>query len=633
MNVGSSSNGLLVKGGQVAGVPHPEDAGAAQALDGSRDAPAVSGPRLAALPAVSPNAAVGLVIGTVPATPLRFSVGLAPGQYLQLDDVVVTSRDLPGRAPVQIAGLVTDVEAVHEGARYASDVFLIQQGALPAEVCEVAEVTVTRVEPEIYVPPLPGAAVRRAAGQQRDIALYFDEMGAAKVPVGFGRDGQPVFINFEFLDGTRGAHVSISGVSGIATKTSFATFLLHSVVNCGVLAGEAHNTKALIFSVKGEDLLFLDYANSRLTAGQRERYEALRLPAAPFGNVRVFAPPRRDDPAGTPDVTARDRAVSPFYWTLAEFCEQELLPFVFADAEDERAQHTMLIGQVAARLRRDAIAAGSDGAIRVCGVDPAGDKTIRTFGDLVGLLETELGDDSLRGSWVAASTATGSVNAFLRRMRSSVRGLSVIIRGDLGHRGERSITTSRAQTTVIDLHNLPDRAQRFVVGVTLRGELARKERQGTARPLMFVMLDELNKYAPREGDSPIKQILLDVAERGRSLGVILIGAQQTASEVERRILANCSIRVAGRLDAAEAERPEYGYLPPAQRQRATLAKPGTMFVAQPDIPVPLAVDFPFPAWATRPAEKGVWAGRDLGPAVPADPFATIPGADDDPPPF
>jgi DNA helicase HerA-like ATPase len=169
--------------------------------------------------------------------------------------------------------------------------------------------------------------------------------------------------------------------------------------------------------------------------------------------------------------------------------------------------------------------------------------------------------------------------------------------------------------------------------VTLRGEFARKERQGTARPLMFVVLDELNKYAPREGDSPIKQILLDVAERGRSLGVILIGAQQTASEVERRILSNCAIKVAGRLDAAEAERPEYGYLPPAQRQRAMLAKPGTMFIAQPDIPVPLAVDFPFPAWATRPSEKGTWTGVEAGPAAPSDPFGAIPGAHDDSPPF
>ncbi|HEX9624072.1 MAG TPA: ATP-binding protein [Streptosporangiaceae bacterium] len=578
---------------------------------------------------------LGLVVGTVPATPLTFSVGLAPGQYAQLDDVVITHRQMPGNGQnaVQISGVVTNVEATHEGARFASDVFLIEQGALPAEICEVAEVTVTRVEPEMYVPPLPGAPVKRAKGAERDSALYFDEMGASKVPVGFGRDGQPVFANFEFIDGTRGAHVSISGVSGIATKTSFAMFLLHSITNCGVLKGEAHNTKALVFSVKGEDLLFLDYANSRLTPGQAAKYKALGLPATPFGNVRVFAPPRKGDTSGTPDVHARDRAVSPFYWTLAEFCEQELLPFVFADSEDERAQYTMLIAQVAVRLRRDAVPAGGDGAVKITGLDPANDKIIRTFGDLVALLEAELGDDATRGAWVSGSTLTGSVNALLRRLRSAVAPLSVIVRGDLSHKGERSISTSRAQMTVIDLHNLPDRAQRFVVGVTLRAEFARKERQGTARPLMFVMLDELNKYAPRDGDSPIKQILLDLAERGRSLGVILIGAQQTASEVERRILANCAIRVAGRLDAAEAQRPEYGYLPPAQRQRATLAKPGTMFIAQPDIPVPLAVDFPFPAWATRPSEKGEWAGHDSGPARPADPFAAIPGAQDDPPPF
>src|ERR1700722_19712284 len=109
-------------------------------------------------------------------------------------------------------------------------------------------------------------------------------------------------------------------------------FLLHSITNCGVLAGEAHNTKVLVFSVKGEDLLFLDYANSRLTAAQRALYARLGLPAAPFGNVRVFAPPRRDDPAGTPDVSARDRAGSPFSWTPVAFWGPGLLPFAVAAA-------------------------------------------------------------------------------------------------------------------------------------------------------------------------------------------------------------------------------------------------------------------------------------------------------------
>ena len=48
------------------------------------------------VPGRSDSDALGLVVGTVPATPLGFSVGLAPGQYAQLDDVVVTRRELPG---------------------------------------------------------------------------------------------------------------------------------------------------------------------------------------------------------------------------------------------------------------------------------------------------------------------------------------------------------------------------------------------------------------------------------------------------------------------------------------------------------------------------------------------------------
>ena len=163
----------------------------------------------------------------------------------------------------------------------------------------------------------------------------------------------------------------------------------------------------------------------------------------------------------------------------------------------------------------------------------------------------------------------------------------------------------------------------------LRKLLETKEQQGTREPLTFVVLDELNKYAPREGTSPIKEILLDIAERGRSLGMILLGAQQTASEVSRRVIANSAIRVVGRLDTAEAARAEYAWLPPAQRDRATIVKPGTMLVSQPEIPVPLVLEFPFPAWATRADE----ADRGRPPAearpVPQDLFDDLAPADDD----
>ncbi|MFC4122580.1 ATP-binding protein [Nonomuraea zeae] len=565
--------------------------------------------------------AVGRVLGTQAASPLSFWVGLEPGKVVQLDDVVVTRRDVPGYGPVLVAGVVTTVEARHEGAAYDSDVFLIADGALPAAVVEVAEVRVTRVEPEVFVPPLPGSKVFLASAGDRDQALYFDVMDR-RIPIGMGRDGQPLYANFDFLDGTRGAHVSISGVSGVATKTSFATFLLYSIFNSGVLAGEAANTKALIFSVKGEDLLFLDHDNLRLDEKARIAYARLGLPAKPFGSVHVFAPPRPGDPNGVPHVSARTQGVSSFFWTLTEFCEEELLRFVFADADDERAGYSLLVGQVAARLKSWAEPVGDGGAVMVQGT------ACRTFSDLVELLSDQLQDEGTRQQWTGAQTPLGTVNAFLRRLRSAVRALSPIVRGDLPFYRNHSVKTSDAQVSIVDLHNLPERAQRFVVGVVLRGEFHRKESSGTARPLLFVVLDELNKYAPREGDSPIKEILLDVAERGRSLGVILIGAQQTASEVERRIVSNSAVRVAGRLDPAEAARSEYGWLPPAVRERATIAKPGTMFVAQPEIPVPLAVAFPFPAWATRPAEAAAQPVK-----AGADPFQGLPGVEEDIPPF
>ncbi len=543
----------------------------------------------------------GRVLGTVDATPLTYSFALETHGSVQLDDVVVTRRELPGGGAVTLSGVVTQVRAHHEGARFDSDVFLIQDGVLPAEVVEVADVLTTRVEPETYVPPLPGSEVHLAVGADRDRALYFDQM-EHRLPIGLGRDGLPLYANLEFIDGTRGAHVNISGISGVATKTTYATFLLYSLFNSGILGAEAANTKALIFNVKGEDLLFLDHANRRLTDADRERYTALGLAAGPFGSVAVYAPPRRGDPNAGPDVATRHTGVDTYYWTIAEFVTEELLPFAFVEPEDERHQYTMLIHWVAAKLLRDGHAHGDDGAWEVDG------EVVRTYHELVDLVVGRLQDQI----WAPPATTMGTTNAFIRRFLSSQQSLGHLIRADIPLRQRHAVRTSDAQVTVVDLHNLRDRAKRFVVGVTVKRTFEEKENSGVSRPLLFVVLDELNKYAPREGQSPIKEILLDVAERGRSLGIILIGAQQTASEVERRVISNSAIRVAGRLDSAEADRPEYGFLPVVHRARATIAKPGTMFVSQPEIPVPLVVEFPFPAWATRPDERQ--------PAGTGDPF-------------
>jgi len=556
-------------------------------------------------PSLNEGEATGWVLGTPQsaATPLDFWVYVDPKHYLQLDDVVHVRSPLPDGRDVDVYGVVDEVRAIHEGVRFDSDVVLATAGTLPVETAVSAHVSVTRVEPEIFVPPMPGRAVSRAHGAAREEALFFDRM-PVRIPLGLSRSSEPVYGNFDFLNGTRGAHVNISGISGVATKTSYAMFLLYGLLEGSALGAEAHAARSLIFNVKGEDLLFLDKPNAGLDGEDRVRYEALDLPARPFQSVAFFAPVKRGAET-VPDTGSRMDGVTGFYWTLREFCAEGYLRFLFTDADDDRSQLGYVVDLVARQL---AVAARLSTAGRPT-VEIAG-STVATFDELVDAI-ADMTDPEAGGTW-ASRAAAGTVHAFLRRLEAAAAHVGHLIRGNAPGRDEpHRVDWTRTQVTVVDLNRLHDRAQRFVVGVVLKRMFEDRLASGHNRPLTFVVLDELNKYAPREGSSPIKDVLLDIAERGRSLGVVLIGAQQTASEVESRVVANCSYRVVGRLDAAEAQRGEYRFLTSAARARASLLKPGSLILQQPDIPVPLLVQFPRPAWATRPSEVPERADRDI----------------------
>jgi uncharacterized protein len=557
---------------------------------------------------------VGRVLGTLDSMPLEFWVAVEEGQYLQLDDVVEVLTPLPDGREIRLFGVVDLVRARHEGARFDSDVFLVERGVLPASVAHAAHVKVTRVEPEVFVPPRPGQAVRRATGLRREQALFFDGM-ERKVPIGLSRDGEAVFANLDFLDGSRGAHVNISGISGVATKTSYATFLLHSLFTSGALGGDAANTHALVFNVKGEDLLFLDQPNAKVKDEDRAAYAKLGLPAEPFASTQFLAPVRKGSAERLPATGSRGEGVTAFFWTIREVVQERLLRFLFAEADDGGAsQLSFVVDRIEAKL---AAAASARGEAKDAWIEIEGER-IETFDALVeALTDHPDGDESLAERW-SRPAAAGTVAAFERRLHASAKHVGHLIRGkDTGRRSEHVLDWKSRQLSVVDIHALHDRAKRFVVGAVLKRMFEEKESLGTPRPLVFVVLDELNKYAPREGSGPIKEVLLDISERGRSLGIVLVGAQQTASEVESRIVANAALRVVGRLDAAEAERPEYGFLTAAGRGRAGILKPGTMIVLQPEIPTALLVRFPFPAWATRKSEVAA--------AATVDPFAGFRG--------
>ena len=552
---------------------------------------------------------VGYVIGTEDAYALDFWVWVDPGRYLQLDDVVSVPLTLPDGKPIWIHGVVDRVRSRFEGGHFDSDARGASEGSLPLNVANAAHVAVTRVEPEVFVAPFPGGDALKSVGEQRDEALYFDKMrrDGTAFPIGFARDAGLMFGNIEFLDGTRGAHMNVSGISGVATKTSYALFLLYSLFHSAALR-DAPNTKAIVFNVKGEDLLWLDKPNRHLDDTARAFYEAAGLPVGPFGSVGVWAPAQRGEEALVP-ASVRQEGVMAYAWSLAEFCSGRFLRFLFAEADSETSQLSFVIRQVEEWLADERVIGRPDAR----GFLTMEDGTrVTSFKELADLLEERI--DS-----IAPRAAEGTRTAFIRRLFDAVGTAGHLVRAIAPDEVDRhrirvldGENGAIKQVTVIDINGLPDRAKRFVVGVVVRRLVEQKESLGTNRPLVFLVLDELNKYAPREGWSPIKEVVLDIAERGRSLGLILIGAQQTASEIERRVTANAAFRVAGRLDTAEAARDEYGFLTDAAKARASILKPGSLFVRQPEIPVPLLVQFPFPAWATRRDEVDLVAEGSNG---------------------
>jgi DNA helicase HerA-like ATPase len=401
----------------------------------------------------------------------------------------------------------------------------------------------------------------------------------------------------------------------VATKTSFALFFLRLLSARPDILGEgAANLRILVFNVKGEDLLWLDRPNRYFDPEAAHTWERLGVAPTPFPSVGFWAPPRSaTGDVMVPDTGGRLEGVTAFCWTPREFIDEGLLRFLFTDSADARNQIPFIEERVRAQLRRFAVdVVGVPGAVVLR--DPADEsakpghqvaphKGERVITDLRSLVEaiTEYVDPE-DGSepdvkWTGRVQA-GTVSAFARRLHAAVNRLGHLVRA-----GEsRRIDRAAAQVTVVGIQSLHDLGQRFVVGALLAETFAEKENTGQRLPLSVVVLDELNKYAPRDGTSALKDMLVDIAQRGRSLGVLLVGAQQTASRVAQEVMENAAIRVAGRLDAAEAERAEYGWMLPSTRARARLLKPGTMVVSQPSIPVPLVVEFPFPPWATRKEE-------------------------------
>ena len=132
--------------------------------------------------------------------------------------------------------------------------------------------------------------VRRALGiedyNRKTPAGYITMSGPSRKPMTIHVD-----MDADYLMGPEGGHLNISGISGLATKTSYAMFLLTAIQQMQSSAWKEGNRAAfVILNVKGADLLSLHEEAPALEEKVKADWEKCGLTAEPLKNVTYFYP-------------------------------------------------------------------------------------------------------------------------------------------------------------------------------------------------------------------------------------------------------------------------------------------------------------------------------------------------------
>ena len=163
---------------------------------------------------------------------------------------------------------------------------------------------------------------------------------------------------------------------------------------------------------------------------------------------------------------------------------------------------------------------------------------------------------------------------------------------------------SNNDVCVIDVAKLPEDKQAFVFGDALRTiynlKLGEYDGEDSVNPpsRIIVFIDELNKYASKDTpkSSPILREILDVTERGRSLGVVLFAAEQFRSNIHQRVTGNCSTHAYGRTNSIETSTKDYSSLPSTYKNMLTRLEQGDYLIQNPIFRSLLKIRFPKPIY-------------------------------------
>ena len=522
-------------------------------------------------------------------TALDCPVGI--GTIVRVEGTHPVENQLPQIYGIVVEGLsYTDLQSPlhdvlgHDGSPASASL-------APTERAEIRLYTaaVLRQIPEEPLQPVPMGQVFLATDADVAVALrmdgYLREGSRTGIPIGIYRAGgtdAPIYLDADFLLGPEAAHLNITGVSGLATKTSAVEWLLQSIFTH--FPPQKGSVAAVCFNVKGPDLCFLDQPGS-LEEADRKMYEQLGVPAKPFERVQYFAPYKSD---GLSINTLRSNEalaynVSPLTWGLREVLQYAE---VLLNKDDVDAKADALIDFISERVLDQDFS------------DPklARAHRVQSFADLEAwfvdvLRSLERADDQ---TWRTHHVAT------IRKVRNRLSNISTRCAGlvtDTGSVSDLPFGSFEDRTVyVIDVAGLEEDAQDLIFArvVTKLRELLEKRQLGVNHVVVFV--DELNKYAPGDGpDTYVRKMLLDISERGRYLGLVLFGAQQFRSQVHRRVVGNAGSALYGRMDADELATPGYAVLSPATRTKLATLEKGQLMVRHPHFTQPVFVRFPRPS--------------------------------------
>ncbi|HEY5414490.1 MAG TPA: hypothetical protein VIK41_06700 [Gemmatimonadaceae bacterium] len=465
-------------------------------------------------------------------------------------------------------------------------------GHAPTDRAEIRLYTaaVLRQIPDEPLQPVPMGQVFLATEQDVAVALrmdgYLRDGNRTGIPIGVYRAGgtdSAIYLDADFLVGPEAAHLNITGVSGLATKTSAVEWMLSSIF--AHFPATKGSVAAVCFNVKGPDLCFLDQAGT-LDDRDRELYDKMGVPARPFENVRYFAP---YNAKGFSLNTLRSNEallhnVTPLTWGL-----REVLQFaeVLLNKDDVDAKADALIDFIKERVIDKDFSDERLGQTRY---------RVQSFADLDKwfrdvLRAMEAADDQ---SWRTHHVAT------IRKVRNRLSNISTRCAGLVTDDGTVSDVPfgnfeDRA-VYVVDVANLEEDAQDLIFARVVSKLREHLERRDLGVKHVIVFVDELNKYAPNDGqDTYVRKMLLDIAERGRYLGLVLFSAQQFRSQVHRRVVGNSGTALYGRMDADELATPGYLVLSPATKTKLATLEKGQLMVRHPHFTQPIFVRFPRPA--------------------------------------